>query len=141
MKESDSNEEQSASELIDQRIADLADWRGATLSRMRELINDADPDVVEEWKWRGTPVWSHDGIICTGESYKAVVKLTFAKGASLKDPSKLFNSSLDGNTRRAIDIHEGEEINADKFKALIRAAIALNTSAAAAKPKRAKKAT
>ncbi|MGF7131616.1 hypothetical protein P3T40_003098 [Paraburkholderia sp. EB58] len=141
MKESDSNEEQSASELIDQRIADLADWRGATLSRMRELIKDADPDVVEEWKWRGTPVWSHDGIICTGESYKAVVKLTFAKGASLKDPSKLFNSSLDGNTRRAIDIHEGEEINADKFKALIRAAIALNTSAAAAKPKRAKKAT
>jgi hypothetical protein len=141
MKESDSNEEQSASELIHQRIADLADWRGATLSRMRELIKDADPDVVEEWKWRGTPVWSHDGIICTGESYKAVVKLTFAKGASLKDPSKLFNSSLDGNTRRAIDIHEGEEINADKFKALIRAAIALNTSAAAAKPKRAKKAT
>ena len=141
MKKTDSIEEQSASELIDQRIADLADWRGATLSRMRELIQDADPDVVEEWKWRGTPVWSHDGIICTGESYKAVVKLTFAKGASLKDPSKLFNSSLDGNTRRAIDIHEGEEINADKFKALIRAAIALNTSAAAAKPKRAKKAT
>jgi hypothetical protein len=141
MRKKDSIEEQSASELIDQRIADLADWRGATLSRMRELIQDADPDVVEEWKWRGTPVWSHDGIICTGESYKAVVKLTFAKGASLKDPSKLFNSSLDGNTRRAIDIHEGEEINADKFKALIRAAIALNTSAAAAKPKRAKKAT
>jgi hypothetical protein len=141
MRKTDSIEEQSASELIDQRIADLADWRGATLSRMRELIQDADPDVVEEGKWRGTPVWSHDGIICTGESYKAVVKLTFAKGASLKDPSKLFNSSLDGNTRRAIDIHEGEEINADKFKALIRAAIALNTSAAAAKPKRAKKAT
>ena len=141
MRKTDSIEEQSASELIDQRIADLADWRGATLSRMRELIQDADPDVVEEWKWRGTPVWSHDGIICTGESYKAVVKLTFAKGASLKDPSKLFNSSLDGNTRRAIDIHEGEEIDADKFKTLIRAAIALNTSAAAAKPKRAKKAT
>ena len=141
MNKADSNEGPSASELIDQRITDLADWRGATLSRMRELIQDADPDVVEEWKWRGTPVWSHDGIICTGESYKAVVKLTFAKGASLKDPSKLFNSSLDGNTRRAIDIHEGEEINADKFKALIRAAIALNTSAAAAKPKRAKKAT
>jgi hypothetical protein len=141
MNKADSNEGPSASELIDQRITDLADWRGATLSRMRELIKDADPDVVEEWKWRGTPVWSHDGIICTGESYKAVVKLTFAKGASLKDPSKLFNSSLDGNTRRAIDIHEGEEINADKFKALIRAAIALNTSAAAAKPKRAKKAT
>jgi hypothetical protein len=141
MNKADSNEGPSASELIDQRITDLADWRGATLSRMRELIKDADPDVVEEWKWRGTPVWSHDGIICTGESYKAVVKLTFAKGASLKDPSKLFNSSLDGNTRRAIDIHEGEEIDADKFKTLIRAAIALNTSAAAAKPKRAKKAT
>ncbi|MGA3250636.1 MAG: DUF1801 domain-containing protein [Paraburkholderia sp.] len=141
MNKADSNEGPSASELIDQRITDLADWRGATLSRMRELIKDADPDVVEEWKWRGTPVWSHDGIICTGESYKAVVKLTFAKGASLKDPSKLFNSSLDGNTRRAIDIHEGEEIDADKFQTLIRAAIALNTSAAAAKPKRAKKAT
>jgi len=141
MRKTDSIEEQSASELIDQRIADLADWRGATLSRMRELIQDADPDVVEEWKWRGTPVWSHDGIICTGESYKAVVKLTFAKGASLKDPSKLFNSSLDGNTRRAIDIHEGEEVDADKFRALIRAAITLNVSAAAAKPKRAKKAT
>jgi hypothetical protein len=141
MNKADSNEGPSASELIDQRITDLADWRGATLSRMRELIKDADPDVVEEWKWRGTPVWSHDGIICTGESYKAVVKLTFAKGASLKNPSKLFNSSLDGNTRRAIDIHEGEEIDADKFKTLIRAAIALNTSAAAAKPKRAKKAT
>ena len=111
------------------------------MSRMRELIKDADPDIVEEWKWRGTPVWSHDGIICTGESYKAVVKLTFAKGASLKDPSKLFNSSLDGNTRRAIDIHEGEEVDADKFRALIRAAITLNVSAAAAKPKRAKKAT
>jgi hypothetical protein len=140
MKKLDSHEEPSAPELIDQRIADLADWRGETLSRMRELIKDADPDVIEEWKWRGTPVWSHDGIICTGESYKAVVKLTFAKGASLKDPSKLFNSSLDGNTRRAIDIHEGEEVNADKFKALIRAAIALNTSTAAAKPKRSKKA-
>jgi hypothetical protein len=141
MKSPGSNEGQPASELIDKRITELGDWRGETLSRMRKLIQDADPDVVEEWKWRGTPVWSHDGIICTGESYKAVVKLTFAKGASLKDPSKLFNSSLDGNTRRAIDIHEGEEINADKFKALIRAAIALNTSAAAAKPKRAKKAT
>ena len=140
MKESDSNEEQSASELIDQRIADLADWRGATLSRMRELIKDADPDVVEEWKWRGTPVWSHDGIICTGESYKSVVKLTFAKGASLKDPAKLFNSSLDGNTRRAIDIHEGEEIDSAAFKTLIGAAIALNSASvkAKAKPKRAK---
>jgi hypothetical protein len=141
MKESASNETQPASELIDQRIAGLADWRGATLSRMRELIKEADPQVVETWKWRGTPVWEHDGIICTGESYKAVVKLTFAKGASLKDPSKLFNSSLDGNVRRAIDIHEGEEIDADKFKALIHAAIALNTSAAAAKPKRVKKAS
>src|SRR5271156_2351322 len=140
MNKADSNEGPSASELIDQRITDLADWRGATLSRMRELIKDADPDVIEEWKWRGTPVWSHDGIICTGESYKAVVKLTFAKGASLKDPSKLFNSSLDGNTRRAIDIHEGEEVDADKFKALIRAAIALNASGAKAKakPKQAK---
>ena len=141
MKKLDSTADQPASELIDRKITELGDWRGETLSRMRELIKDADPDVVEEWKWRGTPVWSHDGIICTGESYKAVVKLTFAKGASLKDPSKLFNSSLDGNTRRAIDIHEGEEIDADKFKTLIRAAIALNTSAAAAKPKRAKKAT
>ncbi|MGF6724314.1 hypothetical protein P3T43_003682 [Paraburkholderia sp. GAS41] len=139
MTQSDSNEDPPASGLIDQRIADLADWRGATLSRMRQLIKDADPDVIEEWKWRGTPVWSHDGIICTGESYKAVVKLTFAKGASLKDPSKLFNSSLDGNTRRAIDIHEGEEVDAAKFKALIRAAIALNTSTAAARPKRPKK--
>ena len=141
MTKSDSNEDQPASGLIDQRIVDLADWRGATLSRMRELIKDADPDVVEEWKWRGTPVWSHDGIICTGESYKAVVKLTFAKGASLKDPSKLFNSSLDGNTRRAIDIHEGEEIDAVRFKALIRAAVTLNTPAAAVKPKRTKKPT
>src|SRR6202167_2693096 len=141
MKKPGASQTQSASELIANRIVELGDWRGETLSRMRKLIKAADPDVVEEWKWRGTPVWSHDGIICTRESYKAVVKLTFAKGASLKDPSKLFNSSLDGNTRRAIDIHEGEEINADKFKALIRAAIALNTSAAAAKPKRAKKAT
>src|ERR1700734_2129069 len=141
MKKSDASHGQSASQLISNRIAELGDWRGETLARMRKLIKDADPDVVEEWKWMGTPVWSHDGIICTGESYKAVVKLTFAKGASLKDPSKLFNSSLDGNTRRAIDIHEGEEIDADKFKTLIRAAIALNTSAAAAKPKRAKKAT
>jgi hypothetical protein len=135
MNKSASNENRSASELIDQRIADLADWRGATLSRMRELIKDADPDVVEEWKWMGTPVWSHDGIICTGESYKAVVKLTFAKGASLKDPSKLFNSSLDGNTRRAIDIHEGEEVDARAFKTLVRAAIDLNASAVAAKSK------
>ena len=141
MKESAVNAEPSASELIDQRIADLADWRGATLSRMRELIREADPDVTETWKWRGTPVWEHDGIICTGETYKAVVKLTFAKGASLSDPSNLFNSSLDGNVRRAIDIHEGEEVDANRFKALIHAAIALNTVAAAAKPKRTKKAT
>ena len=138
MKKSSSTEGQSAPELIDKRIADLGDWRGETLSRMRELIKDADPDVVEEWKWMGTPVWSHDGIICTGESYKSVVKLTFAKGASLKDPAKLFNSSLDGNVRRAIDIHEGEEVDAGAFKVLIRAAIDLNTSGAKASPKRAK---
>ena len=128
MKKSGSTEGQSASELIDKRIAELGDWRGETLSRMRKLIKEADPDVVEEWKWMRTPVWSHDGIICTGESYKSIVKLTFAKGASLKDPAKLFNSSLDGNTRRAIDIHEGEEVDAGTFKALIRAAVALNTS-------------
>jgi hypothetical protein len=123
-----------ASELIDDRIAELADWRGETLARMRKLIKQADPDVVEEWKWMGTPVWAHDGGICTGESYKAVVKLTFHKGASLKDPAKLFNSSLDGNVRRAIDIHEGEKIDANAFKALVRAAIALNTSAKKKKP-------
>ncbi|MDR6378115.1 MULTISPECIES: DUF1801 domain-containing protein [Paraburkholderia] len=138
MNRSASTETQSASELIDKRIADLGDWRGTTLSAMRKLIKEADPDVVEEWKWMGTPVWSHDGIICTGESYKSVVKLTFAKGASLEDPAKLFNSSLDGNVRRAIDIHEGEELDADAFKSLIRAAIALNTSSKKAKPKRAK---
>ncbi|MGY6118040.1 DUF1801 domain-containing protein [Paraburkholderia strydomiana] len=138
MNRSASTETQSASELIDKRIADLGDWRGTTLSAMRKLIKEADPDVVEEWKWMGTPVWSHDGIICTGESYKSVVKLTFAKGASLEDPAKLFNSSLDGNVRRAIDIHEGEELDADEFKSLIRAAIALNTSSKKAKPKRAK---
>jgi len=117
-----------ASKLISERIAELGDWRGDTLARLRALIKEADPDVVEEWKWRGTPVWSHDGGICTGESYKAIVKLTFFKGASLKDPAKLFNSSLDGNTRRAIDIHEGEGIDTKAFKALIRAAVALNTS-------------
>ncbi|CAH2895622.1 MAG: FIG00464870: hypothetical protein [uncultured Paraburkholderia sp.] len=138
MNRSASTETQSASELIDKRIADLGDWRGTTLSAMRKLIKEADPDVVEEWKWMGTPVWSHDGIICTGESYKSVVKLTFAKGASLEDPAKLFNSSLDGNVRRAIDIHEGEELDADAFKSVIRAAIALNTSSKKAKPKRAK---
>jgi len=138
MKKSDSAESQSVSELIDKKIAALGDWRGDTLSRMRQLIKEADPDVVEEWKWMGTPVWSHDGIICTGESYKGKVKLTFAKGASLKDPAKLFNSSLDGNVRRAIDIHEGEEVDAGAFKVLIRAAIDLNTSGAKASPKRAK---
>lgn len=117
-----------ASELISKKIAELGDWRGDTLGRMRKLVHEADPDVVEEWKWMGTPVWSHDGILCTGETYKKVVKLTFAKGASLKDPAGLFNSSLDGNTRRAIDIHEGEEVNAAAFKALVREAIALNKS-------------
>ncbi|HEX7699879.1 MAG TPA: DUF1801 domain-containing protein [Kofleriaceae bacterium] len=117
-----------ASKLISERIAELGDWRGKTLARMRALIKEADPEVVEEWKWMGTPVWEHDGGICTGESYKSVVKLTFHKGASLKDPTKLFNSSLDGNVRRAIDIHEDEEIDATAFKALIRAAIALNTA-------------
>jgi len=117
-----------ASRLIDEKIAELGDWRGDTLARMRGLIKEADPDVVEEWKWMGTPVWSHSGGLCTGESYKAIVKLTFFKGASLKDPAKLFNSSLDGNVRRAIDIHEGEEIDANAFKALIRAAVVLNTS-------------
>ena len=117
-----------ASKLISERIAELGDWRGDTLARMRALIREADPEVVEEWKWMGTPIWSRDGGICTGESYKSIVKLTFFKGASLKDPAKLFNSSLDGNARRAIDIHEGEEIDANAFKALIRAAVALNTS-------------
>ena len=138
MKKSGSTEGQSASELIDKRIAELGDWRGETLSRMRKLIKQADPDVLEEWKWMGTPVWEHDGIICTGESYKAIVKLTFAKGASLKDPAKLFNSSLDGKVRRAIDIHEGEKVDPGAFKALIRAAVALNTSVGKAKPRRTK---
>src|SRR3989442_547981 len=144
MKKSGSTKGQSASELIDKRIAELGDWRGETLSRMRQLIKEADPDVVEEVKWvkptnpGGVPTWSHDGIICTGESYKSIVKLTFAKGASLKDPARLFNSSLDGNVRRAIDIHEGEEVDAGAFKALIRAAVALNTSGGKAKPRRAK---
>jgi hypothetical protein len=116
----------SPSRLIDARIKELDDWRGKMLARVRALIKQADPDMAEEWKWRGVPVWSHDGIICTGETYKSVVKLTFAKGASLKDPSGLFNSSLEGNVRRAIDIHEGEEIKADAFEKLIRAALALN---------------
>jgi hypothetical protein len=136
MTKSDSTEGQTASELIDKRIAELGDWRGETLSRMRKLIKEADPDVVEEWKWMGTPIWSHDGIICTGESYKAIVKLTFFKGASLKDPARLFNSSLDGNARRAIDLHEGEKVDAGAFKALIRAAVALNTSGGKARPRR-----
>ena len=135
MKKTDTNPSQSPSELISNRIAELGDWRGATLGRMRRLIQEEDPEVVEEWKWMGTPVWSHDGIICTGESYKSVVKLTFHKGASLKDPAKLFNSSLDGNARRAIDIHEGEAVDASAFAALIREAIALN-SAGKSKPAR-----
>lgn len=138
MKKAGSTENASASGLIDKRILDLADWRGAALKRVRELIKEADPDVVEEWKWMGTPVWSHDGIICTGESHKSAVKLTFAKGAALKDPAKLFNASLDGNVRRAIDIHEGEEPDAAAFKALILAAVALNTTGAKAKTRRAK---
>lgn len=130
-----------ASELISKKIADLGDWRGDTLARMRKLVHEADPDVVEEWKWMGTPVWSHDGILCTGETYKKVVKLTFAKGASLKDPAGLFNSSLDGNTRRAIDIHEGEAVNAAAFKALVREAIALNRSGKSKPSKPSKKAS
>ena len=137
VKKSDVGQGQPASELISNKIAELRDWRGATLSRMRKLIKAADPDVVEEWKWMGTPVWSHDGIICTGESYKSVVKLTFAKGAFLKDPTRLFNSSLDGNTRRAIDIHEGDVVNEAAFKALVRDAGAHNTSRKSKPPKRA----
>ncbi len=128
MNKSGTGRAESASDLISNRIAELPDWRGETLSNVRKLIKEADPDVIEEWKWRGTPVWSHDGIICTGESYKSVVKLTFAKGASLKDPARLFNASLDGNVRRAIDIHEGEEVAASAFKALVREAVALNSS-------------
>ncbi len=138
MKKSDTGASQSAAEHISRRIAELGDWRGETLGRMRKLIKDADPDVVEEWKWMGTPVWSHDGIICTGESYKKVVKLTFARGASLKDPARLFNSSLEGNVRRAIDIHEGEEVHAPAFKALVRQAITLNGSRKSKPPKKAK---
>ena len=133
MKKSASADGPSASERIDKRIAELGDWRGVTLGRMRKLIHEADPEIVEEWKWMGTPVWSHDGIICTGETYKSVVKLTFAKGASLKDPGKLFNSSLEGNVRRAIDIHEGDKVDEGAFKTLIRAAVTANTSAGKAK--------
>jgi hypothetical protein len=128
MKKSATTKGENPSRLIDAKIEELNDWRGKTLSRVRALIKKADPDVVEEWKWRGVPVWSHDGIICTGETYKSVVKLTFAKGASLEDPSGLFNSSLEGNTRRAIDLHEGDVIDADAFKELVRAAAALNDS-------------
>src|SRR5262245_27781788 len=138
MKKSDANDDQPASELISQRITDLGDWRGETLSRMRKLIKKADPDVVEEWKWMN-PIWSHDGIICTGESYKKVVKLTFAKGAFLEDPARLFNSSLEGNLRRAIDIHEGEKIDESAFKALVREAVALNGSGIPKPSKKAKK--
>jgi hypothetical protein len=130
MKKSTSKRAESPSELIDARIEELGDWRGEMLSRLRALIKAADPEVVEEWKWRGTPVWSHDGLICTGETYKSVVKMTFAKGASLKDPSGLFNSSLEGNVRRAIDVHEGDKLDEKALKALIRAAVALNKSSA-----------
>jgi hypothetical protein len=129
-KKSATTKDESPSRLIDARIKELGDWRGKTLARVRALIKQADPDVVEEWKWRGVPVWSHDGLICTGETYKAVVKLTFAKGASLKDPSGLFNASLEGNVRRAIDLHEGDELDENAFRTLIRAAAALNRSKA-----------
>jgi hypothetical protein len=138
MKKSGASQGQSASELISKRIAALGDWRGQTLSRVRALIKQADPDVVEEWKWMGTPVWSHEGIICTGESYKKVVKLTFAKGASLTDPAHLFNSSLDGNVRRAIDIHEGEEVDERAFTALVRQAVERNRSAKSKSSKKVK---
>jgi hypothetical protein len=138
MKKLDESQGQSAPELISQRIAELGDWRGETLARMRKLIKQADPDVVEEWKWMGTPVWSHDGIICTGESYKEKVKLTFAKGASLNDPARLFNASLDGNARRAIDIHEGEEIDESAFEELVRQAVALNSAGKSKPSKKAK---
>src|SRR5213596_3816776 len=143
MKKSSASQGRSPSELISKRVAELGDWRGETLSRMRKLIKEADPDVVEEWKWvkptkPGTPVWSHDGIICTGESYTKVVKLTFANGASLKDPAGLFNSSLDGNVRRAIDIHEGETVDASAFKTLVRQAVALNSLGKSKPSKKAK---
>ncbi|MDM0020311.1 DUF1801 domain-containing protein [Variovorax saccharolyticus] len=138
MTQSDKNPGQSASELISRRIAELGDWRGQTLGRMRKLIHEAVPEVVEEWKWMGTPVWSHDGILCTGESYKDKVKLTFAKGAALKDPSHLFNASLDGNVRRAIDIHEADEVDEPAFKALMREAAALNSAGKAKASKKPK---
>jgi hypothetical protein len=138
MKQATTSQGQSASELISNRIAELGDWRGETLGRMRRLIREADPDVIEEWKWMGTPVWSDDGIICTGESYKKVVKLTFAKGAALPDPARLFNSSLDGNVRRAIDIHEGEVVDEAAFKALVLEAICLNKAGRTKPPKKPK---
>jgi hypothetical protein len=138
MKEPGSAASRPASELIDGKIAELGDWRGDTLRRMRTLIREADPEVVEEWKWMGTPVWSHGGILCTGETYQGKVKLTFLKGASLPDPAKLFNASLEGNARRAIDILEGEEVDADAFKVLVREAVALNTAAPKARAGRAK---
>jgi hypothetical protein len=138
MKKSGASQDESAPELISKIFAELGDWRGKTLSRMRKLIKEADPDVVEELKWRGTPTWSHDGIICTGESYKQVVKLTFAKGASLHDPAHLFNSSLEGNVRRAIDIHEGDKVDESALKALVRQAVALNTSGKSKPSKKAK---
>jgi hypothetical protein len=130
MRKSESQESKSPSQLIDARIEELGDWRGEMLSRLRTLVKEADPEVVEEWKWRGVPVWSHDGMICTGETYKSVVKMTFAKGAALKDPSGLFNSSLDGNTRRAIDFHEDEKIDEEALKTLVRAAVTVNKSTA-----------
>ncbi len=136
MSKSGSRKEKYPSQLIDARIRELGDWRGAMLSRLRVLIKEADPEVVEEWKWRGVPVWSHAGLICTGETYKNVVKMTFARGAALNDPARLFNSSLDGNTRRAIDFHEGDKIKEKALKALIRAAITLNTSRMSSKPRR-----
>ena len=128
MTTSGSQDDRSPSQLIDERIEELGDWRGEMLGRLRALVKDADPEIVEEWKWRGVPTWYHDGIVCTGETYKNVVKMTFAKGAALEDPSGLFNSSLEGNTRRAIDFHEGEQIDEDALKSLVRAGVALNTS-------------
>jgi hypothetical protein len=138
VKRSNASEGESASEFITKKIAELGDWRGKALGRMRKLIHEADPDVVEEVKWMGTPIWSHEGILCTGESYKSVVKLTFPKGASLKDPARLFNSSLEGNVRRAIDIREGEEVDGSAFTALVRQAVALNTSGKSKPSKRSK---
>jgi hypothetical protein len=138
MKKAGSGQDESAVKLISERIAELGDWRGETLSAVRKLIKAADPEVVEEWKWMGTPVWSHDGIICTGESYKNYVKLTFAKGASLKDPARLFNASLDGNVRRAIDLHEGDTFDEPAFKALVREAVACNVAAKSKRSKRGK---